>query len=280
MLIDSHAHLNFQAFKEDLDRVIERCRENNLWVVNIGSQYNTSKRAVEIAENQDQGFFAAIGLHPIHLETGLVKIKEDKEEIELKTREEKFDCQKYKELAGSSKVVAIGEIGLDYYRKPKNKGKRAVFKERQIEALSRQLELAKELKLPVVLHCRMAHPDLIAFLNERKDLRPEKAVAHSFVGTVEELKNYLNFGYYIGINGIIFKNIPGIDFEEIIKIAPRDKILLETDCPYLAPPPHEGKRNEPSFIKYVAEKVAEIKKESFEKIAEKTSENARIFFGI
>ena len=280
MIIDSHAHLNFNAFLNDYQQVIERCLQESIWMINVGTKYETSKRAVEIAQEYEKGVWAAIGLHPIHLDTGLVKMKIDKEEIEFKSREENFDYNKYKELARSKKVVAIGEIGLDYYWKPKTKKKQELFKEKQKNALLSQLRLAKELGLPVIFHCRMAHKDLISILLENPDLRPSRAVAHSFVGDKQDLKKYLDFGFYIGFNGIIFKEIPGVDFKEIIKITPLNKILLETDSPYLAPPPFQNKRNTPLNTKYIAEEISRIKKINFNKITEITTQNARELFSI
>jgi TatD DNase family protein len=289
MLIDTHAHLNFNSFKDDADEVIRRSLENNVWMINVGSQYETSKRAVEIAEKHENGVFAAIGLHPIHLSNDLVKIKNDTEEIEIKSREESFDYERYKELAQSQKVVAIGEIGLDYYWKPKTKARLELFKEKQASVLCQQLNLAKELNLPVIFHCRMAHQDLIQFLKENDDVRPPAAVSHGFVGKAEELKEYLNLGYYVGFNGIIFKKIEGINFEENIRQTPLEKILIETDCPYLTPSlPAEAlaeagpkqNRNEPLYAKYIAQKIAEIKNVSFEKIAEITTQNAKNLFEI
>lgn len=284
MLIDAHSHLNFAAFKDDSDKVISKTLENDVWLINVGSQYETSKRAVEIAKRYEKGVYAAIGLHPIHLETGLVKIKNDEEEIEVKTKEESFDYEKYKELARSAssgqvkpKVVAIGETGLDYYWRPKTKTRLEQFKNKQKEALLKQLQLAKELSLPVILHCRFAHNDLI---NELKNcgLRIE-GVLHGFVGATGQLQEYLEMGLYIGFNGIIFKKIEGINFEENIKKTSLDKILIETDCPYLTPPPAEG-RNEPLNIKYIAEKIAKIKNISYEEVAKITTENAKKVFKI
>ena len=279
MLIDTHAHLNFNAYKEDAEKVIRRSLDNDVWMINIGTNYQTSKKAVEIAQKYERGVLAAIGLHPIHLETGLVKAKIDKEEINFKAAEEEFDYEKYKKLAQSPKVVAIGEIGLDYYYKPKTKRKLELFKEKQKEALLKQLEVAKELNLPIIFHCRMAHQDLIEILSENLDLKPQKAVAHGFVGNSEELQKYLNFGFYIGFNGIIFKSIEEINFEENIKNTPLDKILIETDCPYLTPPQVEG-RNEPIYVKYVVEEIAKIKNISYEEISEITTENAKRLFRI
>lgn len=214
MLIDTHAHLNFNAYKNDTHDVIRRSLENNVWMINIGTNYQTSKKAVEIAQKYKKGVYATVGLHPIHLETGLVKIKNDTEEIEVKTREENFDYEKYKELIlrlsteqAKSKVVAIGEIGLDYYWRPKTTKKKELFKQKQKNLLLKELELAKELNLPVIFHCRVAHDDLLENLHSIFDTLNSKinGVMHGFVGTSEQLEKYLELGLYIGFNGIIFK---------------------------------------------------------------------------
>lgn len=248
MLVDTHSHLNFNAFKDDADQVIRRSLENNVWMINVGSQYETSKKAVEIAEKYENGVYAAVGLHPIHTQ-------------------DELDRQKYKELAGSKKVVAIGEIGLDY------KPEYISFKERQKEIFLQQLDLAKELNLPVIFHCRMAHDELI---NELRIKNYElKGVVHCFTGNWAEAKKYLEMGLYLGFNGIIFK----LDLDEVIKNTPIDRILLETDCPYLTPPQADG-RNEPSYVKYVAEKIAKIKNISYEEISEITTKNAKEIFNI
>src|SRR3989338_4463107 len=279
MLIDTHAHFNFSAYKDDIDEVIKRTLDNNIWVINVGSQSTTSKRAVEMAEKYGQGVFAAVGLHPMHLEERKVDISEVDPQNVFKTRAEEFDYGYYKELAQNPKVVAIGEIGLDYYYKPKTKIKLEVFKKKQKDALFQQLSLAKEMNLPVIFHSRVAHKDLIGLLKDNPAVRPDKAVAHGFVGNLAELKEYLSFGYYIGVNGIIFKKIEGIDFEENIKYLPLDRIVVETDAPYLSPP-RAGERNEPLFIKYVVEEIARIKGVSREEIEEKTTQNAMELFSI
>lgn len=239
-LIDTHAHLNFRAFKNDFEKVISKSLKNDIGLINIGTNFFTSKKAVEIAEKYERGVFAAIGLHPINIDTGLVKLKTDPRELDGEILFEKdFDFEKYKKLAqSSSKIVAIGEIGLDYYYRPKTKRKLTLFKEKQKEIFIKQLEMAKELNLPVILHCRMAHSDLFEILKLKiKDQNFKiKGVLHGFVGTLEELNKYLSLGLFIGFNGIIFKKIEGIDFKRIIKETPLDKILVETDCPYLAPP--------------------------------------------
>jgi len=278
MIIDTHAHLNFSAFNKDRDKIIKKCLDNNVWVVNIGTNLKTSEEVVKLAQNYKKGIYAAVGLHPMNLETGLVKIKADVNE--RKSVESDFNYEKYKDLAKSEKVVAIGEIGLDYYWKPKTKKKKELFKQKQEDLFLKQLKLAKELDLPVIFHCRMANHDLFRILSENPDLRPEKAVAHSFVGTEEDIEKYLALGYYIGFNGIIFKSIAGIDFEKVIKKTSIERILVETDCPYLIPFGVNAKRNEPIFVKYVAQEIAKIKGLSFEQVAEATTKNAKTLFRI
>lgn len=259
MLIDTHAHLNFNAYQNDLDEVIRRSLDNDVWMLNVGSQYETSKKAVEIAENYQEGVWAAVGLHPIHV------------------NEEGFYYEKYKDLAKSKKMVAIGETGLDYYYRPKSKTKLEQFKNKQKEAFLKHLELAKELKLPIIFHCRVAHDDLLDILNQQLAISNQqlRGVIHCFTGTWEQAKKYLEMGFYLGFNGIIFK----LNLDEVIKKTPLEKILVETDCPYLTPVPMEG-RNEPIYVKYVAQKISEIKNISFDKVAEITTQNAKKLFKI
>lgn len=256
MLFDTHAHLNFNAYKEDSLEVLQRSLDNGVWMINVGSQYSTSKRAVEMAEKHEKGVWAAVGLHPIHV------------------REEEFDYEKYKELAKSKKVVAVGEVGLDY------KPEYALSKEKQKIVLAQQLKLAEELDLPVIFHCRMAHDDLIKILSENGSRI--RGVVHCFTGSWKQAQEYLGMGLYLGFNGIIFK----LNLEEVIKKTPLEKILIETDCPYLTPLPAEALakagplRNEPIFVKYVAEKIAKIKNLSYEEVAKITTENAQKLFKI
>jgi len=253
MLIDTHAHLNFSAYKDDSNEVIKRCQDNNIWVINVGSQYSTSERAVEIAERYQEGMYAAVGLHPIH------------------ALEEEFEYEKYKKLAQSPKILAIGEIGLDY------KLEYVLSKEKQKTVFFRQLDLAKELNLPVIFHCRMAHDDLIEILeskitNNKLGLR---GVIHCFTGNWEQAKKYLDMGLYLGFNGIVFR----MDLDEVIEKTPLEQMVVETDCPYLTPKPMEG-RNEPLYVKYVIEKIAKIKNLNQEEIAKITTENAKKLFKI
>jgi TatD DNase family protein len=192
--------------------------------------------------------------------------------VEIKTREEKFDPERYRELCKDEKVVAIGEIGLDYYHNAENKNL-------QREALLEQLNLAESVNKPVILHCREAHNDLLEILKNwtkfgNKEIR---GVVHSFSGRLPQAQEYLDMGFYLGFNGIItFAR----DYDRVVKEIPVDRLVVETDCPYLTPIPFRGKRNEPSYVKYVAEKVAEIRGISVEEVAETTTRNAKKLFGI
>lgn len=277
MIIDTHSHLNFQAFEKDRDKIIESCLKKDIWMINIGTNLETSRKAVEIAENYKIGIFASVGLHPIHLETNLVKIKPDKKETKEKPQE-KFDYEKYKRLAQSEKVIAIGEVGLDYWQKPKTKRKLSLFKEKQRELLYSQLNLACELNLPLIFHCRLAYDDLLKILKEFK--KSISGVIHCFTGKINYLEEFLKMGFYIGFNGIIFKKIEGINFKELIQKAPLNKILLETDCPYLTPPDCKKDRNDPTCLIYILREIAKIKKEKPEKIAEITTQNAFALFNL
>jgi TatD DNase family protein len=276
--VDSHAHLNFAVFDSDRKEAIKRCLDNGVWMINVGSNLENSRKAAELAGRCGKGVYAAVGLHPINLDTGLIKFKKDR--LEGGNRAKEFDYQSYRRLAVSEGVVAIGEVGLDYYWKPKTTRKKKLFKQKQKELLFQELRLAEDLGLPVIFHCRMAHQELIDFLRENENLRPIKAVAHSFVGTREELRGYLDFGFSIGFNGIIFKDIEGVDFEELIADVPIEKMLLETDCPYLAPPSFPNERNEPTAVRYVAERIAQVKKISLEEIARITTQNAKELFSL
>lgn len=241
MIIDTHSHLNFNVYDADRDEVIKRTQNEGLVCIDVGVDFKTSKKSVELAKKYNN-IFAAIGLHP--------------------TEQEAFNKKEYKSLAlkADQRVVAIGEIGLDYFR---NKNK-----EKQKKVFLEQVSLAKELNLPVIIHCRNAHEDLINILKKHN----LKGVAHCFTGTVEEMHHYLRAGFYIGINGIIFKQ----NLDEVIKNCPLDKILTETDCPFLG----KTKRNEPIFVKEVINKIARVKEINYEEVAEQTYKNAKNLFKI
>ena len=289
MLIDTHGHVNFNAFREDAEEVLKRTLDGDTWVIMPGSQFSTSKRAVEIAEKYERGVYGAIGLHPIHIgEQRRVDVKETQSSLDLvqdkesweefTTHSEEFDYEQYKELAKSKKVVAIGEIGLDYYYFPKSKTRREEIKQKQKDVLQQEFNLAREFDLPVILHCRVAHEDLLEFLATQSKVR---GVVHSYTGDVEQAKKFMEFGLYFGFNGLIFQNVAALPSpEEVITSIPLDRIVLETDSPYLVPPAAGKERNEPIFVKYVAEEIARIKKISLEQVAEMTTENAKTLFNL
>jgi len=261
MLFDSHSHLNFEAFKDDWKEVILDCEKNNIWMVNIGSQYETSKRGVEIAQDYKHAF-SAVGLHPTHAHE----------------KEHEFDYKKYSELAQSSKkVVAIGETGIDFYHSTKH------F-EMQKKVFLQHIRLAKELDLALVIHGRNSKDGKVNCYEEIfkivKKENVKRAVVHCFIGNQDDAKKFFELGYYIGITGIVtFKNAQ--DLQAIAKdVIPLQQLLIETDCPYLAPEPYRGKRNQPQYVEYVARKIAELKGKTFEEVAKITFENAKELFAI
>ena len=275
MLIDTHSHINFNAYKNDAEEVIKRTLANDTWMINVGTQKDTSERSVKIAEKYSEGVYAAIGLHPLHLE----EMHIDEEEIEFKTRQEEFNYDFYKKLGESEKVAAIGEVGLDYYRLPENKPAEEV-KEKQREVFSRQLDLAEDLGVPVIIHCREAHDDIKKILHEKYDGKKfsrERGVLHCFSGNLELANEYIELGFMVSFNGLItFNN----SWDKVIPELPLEKIMIETDAPYLAPQPVRGERNEPVYVKYVAEEIAKARGLSFDEVAKATTENAIKFFNL
>ncbi|MEK9183173.1 MAG: TatD family hydrolase, partial [Patescibacteria group bacterium] len=199
MLIDSHCHVQFNAYKNDAEEVIRRSLEQKVKMIVVGSQASTSKRAVAYARQYD-GLWAVVGLHPIHLTSQEV----DEEEMSFLSREEKFDYEFYKNLATDEKVVGIGEAGLDFFHLPKNLTLAEVTKI-QIQAFEAQAELATELNLPMVIHCRGAHQALLPILKNfcQKGKLSGRGVAHCFTGNWREAKGYLDLGFYISFTGII-----------------------------------------------------------------------------
>jgi len=278
MYFDTHAHLNFAAFVKDREKVAKKCLKDNVWVINVGTNFFTSKIAVELANKFDKGIYAAVGLHPINLGVEDSR-KISAEEILRKESpfEEAFDYEKYKELAKDKKVVAIGETGLDYYYKPKSKIKLKGLKLNQELLFLRHIKLAKELDLPLMIHCRMAHQDLLDILHTQEGVYRGKfkGVIHCFTGNVTQLKEYLHLGFYIGFNGIIFK----LNLKDVIKKTPIDRMVLETDCPFFPTSPRK-KRNDPLDVEIVAEEIAKLKKIDLRELSEKTFKNAEQLFDL
>lgn len=249
-LVDTHCHLDNEKFDEDRLEVIERIKENLEFCVNIGYDLASSKKSLELAKEYDF-IYAVIGVHPID-------IAEYSEEVE-----------KELELLGKNpKVVAIGEIGLDYHWMTEPK-------EIQQERFKRQLELAERLNKPVVIHTRDAMEDTVNILKEYPNIT---GVIHCYPGSLETAKQLVD-RFYLGIGGTLtFKNSKKA--VEVVKDIPLDRIVIETDCPYLTPEPFRGKRNEPIYVEYVAKKIAEIKEISVEDVTKITTENAKKLYRI
>ena len=278
MLIDTHAHVNFSFFKKDADEVIQRTLNEETWMINVGAEYKTSKRALALANKYEQGVYAAVGLHPIHL----FETRANGADYSFNTRAEVFNYDIYEKLAKFEKVVAIGEIGLDYYHI--EAANADIIKKTQKKAFYEQLLLARKLDLPTIIHCRQAHDDMFEclknFRKEHIDLIPKNrpwAVMHCFSGDEDLAWKYFDLGLIISFTGLITFSA---QWDSLIRKAPLEKIMIETDCPFMTPEPHRGKRNEPIFVKYTAQRIAEIKNLSMEKVAEITTKNAKDFFNI
>ncbi len=245
-IFETHAHLDFDDYKNDRDQVIKNAFKAGVKnIINIGIDEETSKNSIKLAEKYPE-VYASVGYHPSTVE--------------------KFDEKVIYQLSKHKKVVAIGEIGLDYYRNYNPK-------EMQKKAYARQVEIACELKKPIIIHDREAHEDCYDVLNQCK---ADKVVFHCFSGDAIFAEKVLAKGWYISITGVVtYKNS---NLDEVIRVIPKDKLFIETDCPYLTPVPHRGKRNTPEYLPYVVQKIAEILRVPPNMVAEQTYQNAKQFF--
>lgn len=254
MLFDSHAHLDSSKFNSDRDKVIRRAHDSGVsLIMNPGADYESSINAVKLAEQYDF-IYAAVGVHPHEADTmddmmlGLIKA-----------------------MARKKKVQAIGEIGLDYHYD---------FSPRDVQRhwFRKQLQLAKELKMPVIIHDREANQDVMDILKEENAFETG-VLMHCYSGSAELARQYVKLGAYLSIAGpVTFKNARKL--VEVVKTVPLDRLMIETDSPYLTPHPYRGKRNESTYVKYVCEKIAEIKGVTYEEVANQTMENAKKYFNI
>ncbi len=251
MLIDSHCHLYLGSSAKDLSNIIDHAKDNGVGkYVCPGIDIATSKKSIEIAANHDE-VFAAVGIHP----------------HDAKDAPDKY-IETLENLAKEENVVAIGEIGLDFYRNisdPKI----------QFDVFRRQIELAQRLDLPIIIHNREADEEII---NTLKDFQPVNGVAHCFSSDLETANVLMELGLYISFAGNLTYKKSGLP--EVVKNIPLDRILVETDSPYLSPIPYRGKENEPSRVSVVAEKIAEIKDVSFEEVAIATRKNTETLFNL
>lgn len=268
--IDAHTHTQFRVFDANRSEVLARAREAGVAMVNVGTEAETSKSAVELA-HEHENIWATVGLHPTHASGSSYH---DKNELEKAppVKGIGFDYEYYKKIALDPKVVAIGECGLDYFRL--EGGEEA--KERQKKVFLEQIVLAREVGKPLMIHCRSAFPDLIDILKPiTHNLKP--GIIHFFTGTENDAKELLDMGFYFTFGGVItFVR----DYDEVIEIIPFDRILSETDAPYVSPVPYRGKRNEPAYIVEVVKKLAELKNLSVEAMAAQILKNAEDVFKI
>ncbi|MDD3102023.1 MAG: TatD family hydrolase [Patescibacteria group bacterium] len=262
-MIDTHSHLNFKVFDNNYKEVIKRSLDNGVQaIINIGTDLESSKKVVAIA-NEFQNCYAAVGLHPTDIE------------------KENFDPKKYINLVNlnQDKIKAIGETGLDYYHITNN-----AERDKQKEIFKKHLELAQKLNLPIIIHCRGskenpkdAYLEILSILSSLSFI--PRGVIHCFTSDLEIAQKFLNLGFYLGFTGVItFKNTHSLF--EVVKNVDLNRILIETDCPFLAPEPHRGEQNEPSYVRFVAEKIAEIKELSLEEIIKITTQNAIKLFNL
>ena len=254
MLFDSHAHLNSEKYTSDLDQVVSRIEEAGLaYVMDVGFDLESSLLAVSHAQTYPW-CYAAVGCHP----------------HDAKTMDEATLIM-FKGLAKKPKVMAIGEIGLDYYYD---------HSEREVQRywFRRQIQLALSIGKPIIIHDRDAHGDVLSILKEEEAFKT-RVLLHCYSGSKEQAEQYVKLGATLSIAGpVTYKNAHKL--LEVVKAIPIEHLLIETDAPYLTPEPFRGRRNEPAYVKYTAEKLAEIKGIPFEEAAHKTAENAKKFFGI
>lgn len=285
ILFDTHCHVNFKPFAKDADDVIQRALSQGTWLNNVGTKLSTSRRAVELAEAYSEGVFATVGVHPVYVAPTPVSEELVSSQQQFTTKAEAIDIPALRELAQKPKVVAIGEIGLDYFRVTDESAKK-----KQRAAFIAQLDLADELKKPVIIHCRAsaepaaggaktgreAHEDILSILENRfkhcgDGSSSAGGIAHFFTGTIEQAERYWALGFYIAFGGVITITR---DYDAVVKATPLERIVIETDAPYVTPAPYRGKRNEPSYVKLVAQKLAELKNIDLIEIQRQTTQNA------
>lgn len=278
MLIDTHCHLNFHAYDDDYTQIIETCLSKHIWMIIVSAQKNSVQKALDMASQYNEGVYASVGLHPIHLQK--VTVTEDGQTFQ--THEEGFDYDLYKRLAVHEKAVAIGECGLDYFEKnlPNEQADKAIALQKEV--LHQHINLANEVEKPMIFHTRSskedpqgAYKDLLEIL----DAHPVKkrGVVHCFSGNLEMARAFISRGYLVSFTGLITF---APDWDEVIKQLDINQMMVETDSPYLTPVPFRGKRNSPEYVYYVAEHIAKLKGMSVDEVSRMTTQTARSLFQI
>lgn len=265
MLFDSHTHLSFKAFADDRQAVVVRVKDAGMSIMNVGAQYATSLEAVAMAL-QYQFCYASVGLHPIHV------------------FDEDFHVSEYQQLIDDSqgRVRAIGECGIDYWHIKRADLPLAEVKRKQYEVFRQHIELAKRNDLALMIHGRNGKEDETAYQDIyaiTQELGVKRATVHCYGGTLGEAKRFAAAGFFLGITGIITFDKTG-RLEEIVRELPLERLLIETDAPYLTPEPYRGQRNEPPYVLEVAKAIAAIKEVTVEKVVVQTEVNAKKLFAI
>ncbi len=281
-LIDSHAHLHFPAFDKDIQDVLVRTREANIGLITVGTKLATSQSGIAFAE-MNENVWCTIGLHPGHVHDHNF-VDENEETNDVPTPEREFDEERYAALVTHQKVVAIGEFGLDYSRVPEGMDVETFKNDQRIVARA-QLRFASKHGKPVVIHCRGgvtadvtgAHDDMRVLIAEeiKSGGLEKRGVIHCFTSTAEDARKYAELGFLVSVTGIVTF---GKSVAAAVKEIPLEQMMIETDCPYLAPVPHRGKRNEPANVALVAQAIADVKGVAYSEVAKVTTENAvRLF---
>ena len=273
--MDAHTHVHFAAFKDDYRATVERALRKDVHMITVGTQRDTSADAVRIAHEFPKGVWASVGLHPIHTEASFHDMRElggGEAAKEFTGRGEVFDYDAYKKLAEDPKVVAIGECGMDYYRLHENS------KKLQTEVFRAQIQLAHDVRKPLMIHCRTAFTDLIYVLNhESEKLNDPPGIVHFFTGTPEEAMMLMDMGFAFTFGGVItFTD----DYDKAIRSIPMDHLLSETDAPYVAPAPYRGKRNEPTTVTEDVARLAALKAITPEEMQHHIWKNAKRIFNV
>ncbi|HSA84117.1 MAG TPA: TatD family hydrolase [Patescibacteria group bacterium] len=275
-MIDSHCHLNFHAFENDYENVIKRAKEAGVHtIINTGTSITSSAWAVELAEKYDN-LYAVVGIHPHHAD----KVTSEGRHLEIV--EGSTWLEQFETIARHPKVIGVGEIGMDFHNYQSNG---IVDPQVQKRIFITQLELAHTLKLPLQIHSRNeeARKEIITILKTHKNLlQPNPGMFHCMAGSLESLKETLHLGFSVGFDGnSMYEGLPPdepLPLTDLIKVTPLDRIVVETDSPYLAPLPHRGKRNEPAYAIIVAQFLAKIKNVTFEELVEQTDKNVYNIF--
>lgn len=268
-LFDSHAHLNFAAFQDDWQAILDGCQRQRVWVTLVGSQLATSQRAVEMAQTYAEGVYAAVGLHPIH----------------VSDQPQPFRPDDYARLLDSPKVVAVGETGVDYLRLPV--GQEEAEQELQRQVFVEHLRLARRFDKALIMHTREdptgprgAYADLLLWLEGERAAGLPRGVIHCFLGTLEEARLFTRLGFFIGVTGIITFAKKAEQLRAVVQALPLERLVIETDCPYLSPEPHRGQRNVPPYVALVAAAIARCQGVSLEAVAVQTTQNARQLYRV